>query len=139
MARQNGRNFSLVLGGTNTIAVMETHNFSVNLTPVDVTGYTDKGFITLLSTPGSKQITFDASGQVNDTYLRLQTLGGTSKFANAELNWLADDDSGDVIYTVTVDLHISVYTESGVAKDGALKFSASFASSGAWVGAVPVV
>jgi len=132
MARRKGRNIQLTVNSA-AIAVMNTHTIAFAYNPVDVTGYTDSGFVTYLTTAGSKQMTFDASGFVNGDALKNYMVDtGTFHFADCVVEWLADDDSGDVIYGMTVDLVMSNYTENG-SKDGAMEFSASFASSGSWV------
>lgn len=128
MARQNGRDLRIKWGGE-TVAVVNTKTININNAPVDVTGDTDEGFITLLERPGTRQITADVSGFTEDDRLRDAAVTGTALMDEATIEWLSADGSGDVIYAVEGDFYLATFSETG-ASDGGLEFTANLQSSG---------
>lgn len=132
MARQNGRDLRIKWPSTTVLAIVNTKTITFNKTPVDVSGDSDDGFITLLQRAGSKQITFEASGFTDNETLRDIAAQDTSDvLAAATIEWLSSDGLGTVIYSVTCNLFMQSYAETG-AVDGGLEFSASFVSSGSY-------
>lgn len=130
MARQNGRDLRIKRGAA-TVAVVNTKTVNINNTPVDVTGDDDAGFVTLLSRPGTKQITCDVSGFTEDDTLRDVAVTGTGLLAEHTIEWLSADGLGTVVYSVTGDFYLASFSETG-ASDGGLEFTASLQSSGAF-------
>lgn len=135
-SRFSGRDLRIKPNGTDILACVNTKTITYANEAIDVTGDCDDGFVTVLERAGSSQITFDASGFTQDETIRDDAVKGAVYYKNALIEYLAGDGSGDVIYTVTADLWMGSFSETG-ATDGGLEFSASFASSGATVGAVP--
>ncbi len=130
MSRQNGRDLRIKRGAA-VIAVVNTKTVNINNNPVDVTGDTDEGFVTLLSRPGTKQITCDVSGFTDSQTLRDVAVTGTGLLSAHTVEWLAEDGSGDVIYAITGNFYMASFSETG-ASDGGLEFSANLQSSGEW-------
>lgn len=130
MSRQNGRDLRIKRGAT-VIAVLNTKTFKVDNTPVDVTGDDDAGFVTVLERPGTRQISMDCSGFTTDSTLRGVAIAGTALLAAHTIEWLSTDGLGTVVYAVEGDFFMSSYQETG-GSDGALEFSCSLASSGAY-------
>lgn len=130
MARTNGRDLRIKRGAT-TIAVVNTKTININNNPVDVTGDSDEGFVTLLGRPGTRQITCDVSGFTDDDVLRDSAVTGSSLLAEHTIEWLSADGTGTVVYSITGDFYLATFSETG-ASDGGLEFSASLQSSGAW-------
>lgn len=130
MARQNGRDLRIKRGST-VIAVVNTKTITVNNTPVDVTGDDDAGFITLLERPGTKQIVCEVSGVTSDDTLRDAAVTGEALLSSHIIEYLAADGSGDVVYSITGNFFMNPFSETG-ASGGALEFSATLSSSGAW-------
>lgn len=131
MSRTNGRNLQIKRGST-VIAVVNTKTVNINNTPVDVTGDTDDGFITLLAEPGTRQITCDVSGFTDDMTLRQAAVTGTALLTAHTIEWLSS--AGAVEYSVTGSFFLATFSETG-ASDGGIEFSASLQSSGAFTGA----
>lgn len=128
MSRQNGRDLRIKRGAT-VLAVVNTKTVNINNTPVDVTGDSDAGFITLLERPGTKQITADVSGFTDNDSLRDAAVTGTALMETCTIEWLSTDGLGTVVYAVEGDFFLATFSETG-ASDGGLEFSASLQSSG---------
>jgi hypothetical protein len=136
MARKNGRDLRFVDASGNVAGVATTKSFTVNNTPVDVTGDTDNAFITVLSRPATKQITaeltfvFDDAGALD---VRNIALVGTGLLAEYTIEFLDDGDavSPTAEYSITGDFYLSSVSITG-ASDGRVEGTASWASSGAW-------
>lgn len=128
MARKNGRDLRIKRGST-VIAVANTKTVTINNTPVDVTGDDDAGFVTLLSKPGTKQITVAISGFTDDTTLRDAAVQGTALLTAHTVEFLGSSGTAD--YTITGDFFMDSFSETG-ASDGALEFTANLLSSGAF-------
>lgn len=136
MARHNGRDIQFRDSTDNVLGVAVTQSFTINNSPVDVTGNDDAAFVTLLSRPGTKQITFEATCVFDDTStldLRAIALAGSGLLAEYDVCFMDDADAGSpaVVYRITCDWFLSSVSFTG-ASDGRIEFSASFASSGAW-------
>ena len=138
MARQNGRDLVFESDGE-LIAVLTTKTVNINNNPVDVTGDDDQGFVTLLERPGTKQITFDATGVTDNETLRDRALvdGGATLIEAARIVYLNADGSGDEAYVIEGDFYMASYSETG-ASDGRVEFTASFQSTGAFTKGTPV-
>lgn len=143
MARHNGRDLQMVDASDAVIGVATTKSMTINNNPVDVTGDDDSGFITLLSRPGTKQITmditfiFDDAGAVD---LREIALSGTGLLAGYTLQFLDNADAAVPVveYEVTGDFYLASVAFTG-ASDGRLEGTASLQSSGAFTAGPPVV
>lgn len=128
MARQNGRDLRIKRGAA-VIAVVNTKTINFNNSPVDVTGDDDAGFITLLEKAGSRQMTCDVSGVTDDEVLRDAAVQGSALMAEHTIEWLGA--GGTAVYSITGDFFLASYSETG-ASDGAIEFTASLQSSGAY-------
>jgi predicted secreted protein len=129
MARQNGRTLRIKRGST-VVSVVKTKTITVNNTPVDVTGDDDDGFITLLEQPGTKQIVFECSGVTDDDTLRDAAVTGTALLTAHTIEYM-NAAGTDVVYAILGSFFLNPFSETG-AHDGALEFSATLSSSGAW-------
>ena len=127
MARQSGRDLRIKYDGTNVLACVTTKTISTAHEPIEVTGDCDSGWVTYLERYGKKGITFDADGVTTDTAFNKKCLEGTGFFSAAKIEFL--NANGTVSLTLTADLVVSSYSVTG-ATDGALEFSASFATNG---------
>lgn len=129
MARQNGRDLRIKDSSAAVIAIANTKTINFNNNPVDVTGDDDAGFVTLLSRPGTKQITCDVSGFTTNETLRDLAVAGTGLLDTYTIEWLSDTGSGAVVYSISGDFYLSAYSETG-ASDGGIEFTANLQSSG---------
>lgn len=130
MSRTNGRDMRFKKNGV-VVAVANTKTVTINNNPVDVTGDTDDGFVTLLSRPGSRQMTMAISGYTENETLRDAAVTGTALLDDCTVEYLSSDGLGTVIYAIQGDFFLASFSETG-ASDGGLEFSADFQSSGAW-------
>lgn len=137
MSAQNGRDLRIKRGGV-VLAIINTKTLTVNNAEIDITGDNHKGFITVLNRPGSRRLTIDASGITDSHTLRDSAVNATNLITDLVIEFLdnADLNSPAVIYSITGDFNLSAYSETG-GTAGALEFSATFASSGAYAGSVP--
>lgn len=129
MARTSGRNLQLKDNAGTVVAVVNSKTINYNNPPVDVTGDDDDGFITYLSTPGTRQITFECSGFTNDDALRLIAASGSGLLAAYTVEYL--NDAGTATHTITGNWYLDPFSETGNS-DGGLEFSATFATSGSF-------
>lgn len=130
MARQNGRDLRIKKDST-VLAVVNTKTVKINNTPVDVTGDTDAGFITMLSRPGTKSIACDVSGFSTDETLRDAAVTGTDLLDTYTIEYLDAATGQTAVYAITGQFFLSDFSETG-ASDGGLEFTASLQSSGAF-------
>lgn len=137
MSRQNGRDLQIKRGAA-VIAVVNTKTITINNSPVDVTGDGDDGFVTLLSRPGTKQITAEVSGFTDGTVLRDAAVSGTNLLSAHTIEWLSSDGAGTVVYAITGDFFLASFAETG-ASEGGLEFTASLQSSGEFTKTIPGV
>jgi predicted secreted protein len=127
MAARSGRKFQL-LKGTTLVAGLKEVGCAVAGEPIDITTFDDNGFRTLLSTDvGVQSIDLSVSGVTKDTVLRALAMAGGSSLMLTDIT-LKDASNND---TVTCNFFLSGFEETG-AVDGALEFSATLQSSGAW-------
>jgi predicted secreted protein len=136
MARHNGRDLRIVDASSNVVGVATTKTININNNPVDVTGDDDQGFVTLLSRPGTKQITMDVTfvfDDAADVDLRAIALSGSGLLAEYSLEFLdnADQVTPTAIYTITGDFYLATVSITG-ASDGRIEGTASIQSSGEW-------
>lgn len=139
MARTNGRDIKIFDGDSSTgtlLAVVNSKTININNNPVDVTGDSDAGWITLLQRPGTKQVSFDCSGFTDSETLRERALSATGSDIQKTMTiaYLDPADGSTIVYEITGTFNITAFSETG-ASDGGLEFSASFQSSGAVTGA----
>jgi predicted secreted protein len=126
MAR-SGRSLLIKLNGT-AIAGFQTNTVAFTAEGVEITDKLDDGFATYADFAG--KISFEASGDgvAKDATLRdiFKNGSGGSGFllSDVTIEW----DDGE---EWECDLFFSSYEETG-AHDGAVEFSATFLSSGAW-------
>lgn len=135
MASYNGRDIQILDSTDALVGIATTKTININNNPVDVTGDDDAGFVTLLSRPGTKQITMELSFVFDDSSvdLRAIALGGTGLLAEYTLQFVDNADAAvpAVQYSITGDFFLSTVSITG-ASDGRIEGSASLASSGAW-------
>ena len=129
MSRQNGRDLQIKNELGTVVAVVNTKTITWANTPVDVTGDTDDGFVTLLNRAGTKQMSMDVSGFTNDEYFRDKAVNANSLLEAYTIEYLSSDGSRTVVYTIQGNFFLSNFSETG-ANDGGLEFSASLQSSG---------
>lgn len=135
MARYNGRDIQILDSTDALIGVATTKTININNNPVDVTGDDDAAFVTVLSRPGTKQITMDVSFVFDDDSvdLRAIALAGTGLLAEYTLQFVDNAEAAVPVvqYSITGDFYLSTVSITG-ASDGRIEGSASLASSGAW-------
>jgi len=128
MAARSGRKFNL-LKGSSVIAGVKSTSCAVNGEPVDITSNDDSGFRTFLSDDvGQQAIDLSISGVTKDAVLRALAMAGGSSLMLTDVV-LQDEGNGD---TLACDFFMSSFEETGEV-NGALEFSATLQSSGAWV------
>lgn len=136
MARYNGRDLRIVDASSNVAGVATTKTMAINNNPVDVTGDDDAGFVTLLSRPGTKQLTMELSFVFDDTAtldLRNIALQGSGLLAEYTIEFLDNADAVTPVaqYSITGDFYLASVNITG-ASDGRIEGTASLQSSGAW-------
>ena len=129
MARTNGRDLRIRKTDGDVIAVCNTKSININNAPVDVTGDDDEGFVTLLSRPGTRQITVNMSGFTDDEVLRDSAVTGTALLDDYTVEYLSVDGLGTVIYAIQGNFFMDSFSETG-ASDGGIEFTANLQSSG---------
>ena len=122
MAKKLGRKAILKVNGT-PVAGVNTKNFSIDNTLVDVTDDYDQGLQTYLAEPGLRAVSFSASGSTDTTALLDLSLGNNVSAA-IELDYGSFKVSGTFM--------IANYAET-FEHATASTFTASFSSSGAVV------
>lgn len=130
MAKRAGRNLVLkkgldIIGGVRMLSV------KFDATPIDVTDSDSNGIIALLSgEAASKQVTIEASGVADTNFLRSLAVAPGTNLLLTDLTFTdpGAPPAGDIL---SGDFFMTSYAENG-SHDGAVEFSASFVSSGAW-------
>lgn len=131
MARQNGRDIIIRDASDDVIAVANV-TVTVNNSAVDVTRNDDQGFVTVLSRPGTKQISLSGGGATEDNTLLTVAVSGANLLAAYSVEFLNDAGSA-VAYTIAGNWFLSSYVETGN-HDGAREFTLELATSGAFTG-----
>jgi TP901-1 family phage major tail protein len=118
----------LIKKAATAIAGFRTNTISVDGSPVDITDKGDAGFQTMADFAGRKSIELSGDG-----VWKANTLSAIGMAGVATGHLLTDitmvNGNGD---TIDGDFYLSSYEETG-ADDGAVEFSATLQSSGAWV------
>ena len=130
MAKAAGRNTLLKKAGV-TIAGVQVTGLSVDSTPIDVTDNDSGGLQVLLSESGMQALTISVSGVESDHILRDIALNPFVSQLLTDLSWKFADALA-VNDVLTGSFYMSNYKEDSDVK-GAVQFSATFTSSGAWV------
>ena len=127
MAARSGRAL-LIKKAATAIAGFQTNTVSFTAEGVDITDKLDNGFRTFADFAGIISFEISGDGVAKDTTLRDIFKSGTGGsgflLTDVTLEW----DSGE---TWECDVFLSAYEETG-AHDGAVEFSATLQSSGAW-------
>jgi TP901-1 family phage major tail protein len=126
MAGFNGRSFTFDWNSTTLVGV-QTRGMTVTNDHVDVTTDDDNGWRTLLATPGLRSVEVSLSGISSDEVLLAEVFGAsiTGETLQADLpSSLATPGNISGTYVVTS------FEQSGE-HDGAVEWSATFASTGA--------
>lgn len=114
----------LILKNAVAIAGAQENGISVDNSPVDITSIGDGGYRTLADFAGMRTLDISISGVWADKVMRDQALGTTLLLTDITIEFA---DGGDI----SGDFYLASYEETG-AHDGAVTFTASLQSSGAW-------
>lgn len=114
----------LILKNAVAIAGAQENGITVDNSPVDVTTLADNGYRTLADFAGMRTLDISVSGVWVDKVIRDEALGTTLLLTDITITF-ADGGS------LSGDFYLANYEESG-AHDGAVTFTASLQSSGAW-------
>lgn len=114
----------LILKNSVAIAGAQENGISVDNSPVDITSIGDGGFRTLADFAGMRALDISISGVWADKVMRDQALGTTLLLTDITIEFA---DGGDI----AGDFYLANYEENG-AHNGAVTFTASLQSSGAW-------
>jgi predicted secreted protein len=114
----------LILKNSVAIAGAQEQSISIDNSPVDITSIGDAGYRTLADFAGMRALDISISGVWSDKTVRDQALGATLLLTDITIEFA---DGGDI----SGDFYLASYEESG-AHDGAVTFTASLQSSGAW-------
>lgn len=135
MARQNGRDLRILNSFNEVIGVATTKTLNINNSPVDVTGDDDAGFVTLLSRPGTKQITADITFVFDSEKIDLleNAVTGVGLLDEYTIQFLTNADASvpEPYYSITGDFYLATVSITG-ASDGRIEGTASLQSSGPW-------
>lgn len=117
---------SLVITKNSTaIAGATEHGISIDNSPVDVTTISSNGYRTLADFAGMRALDISISGVWIDKVMRDAALAGSGLLlTDIEIDFA---DGGNI----AGDFYLASYEETG-AHDGAVTFTASLQSSGAW-------
>ena len=107
------------------IAGAQENGISIDNSPVDITSISDGGYRTLADFAGMRALDISVSGVWTDTVMRDAALAATGMLLTDITIDFAD--GGDI----SSDFYLASYEESG-AHDGAVTFTCSMQSSGAW-------
>ncbi len=107
------------------IAGAQENGISIDNSPVDITSISDGGYRTLADFAGMRALDISVSGVWTDTVMRDAALAATGMLLTDITIDFAD--GGDI----SGDFYLASYEESG-AHDGAVTFTCSMQSSGAW-------
>lgn len=110
------------------IADVQSKSFSINAEPVDVTTDDDAGWRTLLADPGVMSIEVQVSGIADDEGVLADIMAAATlgKTMTVDL-----PSSLAVPGSLTGTFNVTNFEYNGGGPDGAVEFSATFASSGA--------
>lgn len=114
----------LILKNAVAIAGAQENGISVDNSPVDITSIGDAGYRTLADFAGMRTLDISVSGVWVDKVVRDSALGTTLLLTDITIEFA---DGGDI----SGDFYLASYEETG-AHDGAVTFTASLQSSGAW-------
>lgn len=114
----------LILKNAVAIAGAQENGVSVDNSPVDITSIGDGGYRTLADFAGMRTLDISISGVWADKTLRDSALGTTLLLTDITIEFA---DGGDI----AGDFYLANYEETG-AHDGAVTFTATLQSSGAW-------
>lgn len=114
----------LILKNAVAIAGAQENGVSVDNSPVDITSIGDNGFRTLADFAGMRALDISISGVWANKTLRDSALGATLLLTDITIEFA---DGGDI----AGDFYLANYEETG-AHDGAVTFTATLQSSGAW-------
>lgn len=114
----------LILKNAVAIAGAQENGISVDNSPVDITSIGDGGYRTLADFAGMRTLDISISGVWADKVMRDQALGTTLLLTDITIEFA---DGGEI----SGDFYLASYEETG-AHDGAVTFTASLQSSGAW-------
>lgn len=132
MAARSGRSLLIKKGGT-AIAGFKTNTVSFTAEGVDITDKLDNGFMTYADFAGVISFEITGDGVAKDATLRAIFKNGAGGAGFLLTSVTIDWDSTE---EWECDLFFSAYEETGE-HDGAVEFSATFASSGAWAEVTP--
>ena len=118
-----GRDLVVSIAAT-AIAGCQEDGITVDNSPVDITSKDDSGFRTLAAFAGTKALDVSVSGVWTDKIVRDLAMGTNNLLTDVTLDFA---DGGDI----AGDFYLANYEETG-GHDGAVSFTASFQSSGAW-------
>ncbi len=107
------------------IAGAQENGISIDNSPVDITSISDGGYRTLADFAGMRALDISVSGVWTDTVMRDAALAATGMLLTDITIDFAD--GGDI----SGDFYLASYDETG-AHDGAVTFTCSMQSSGAW-------
>ena len=116
----------LINKGATAIAGAQTHSVSVDNSPVDISDIAGAGFRTLAGFAGNRKMDISVNGVWTDKVMRDLALGADSALLLSDIT-LDFADGGDI----SGDFYLASYEETG-AHDGAVTFTCSLQSSGAW-------
>jgi predicted secreted protein len=129
MAARSGRSLLIKQGtllSNTTLAGFKTNTVSFSAEGVDITDKLDNGYRTFADFAGTLSFEITGDGVAKDATLRDIYLAGGTGFLITDI--LLDWDGSELW---TCNLWFSSYEETG-AHDGAVDFSATLQSSGAW-------
>jgi len=116
----------LVKKGATAIAGAQTNSISVDNSPVDISNISSGGFRELAGFSGNRKLDISVSGIWTDKVMRDLALGADSGLLLSDIT-LDFADGGNI----SGDFFLANYSEDG-SHDGAVTFTASLQSSGAW-------
>ncbi len=123
MTEKSGRLMIIKLDGV-AVAGARENGFTVDNSPVNITDLASGGIRTLASFSGVRSFDLNVTGLFSDKIFRELALAASPLMTVALLEF-ADGA------TMTSDLYISNYTETGV-HDAEVTFTATLQSSGTW-------
>lgn len=115
----------LIKKNSTAIAGAQENGISIDNSPVDITSIGDGGYRALADFAGKRSIDLSVSGIWGDKVMRDAALAGTGLLLTDITIDFADGGS------MSGDFYLASYEETG-AHDGAVSFTASLQSSGAW-------
>ena len=116
----------LVMKAAAAIAGAQTNSISVDNSPVDISDIAGAGFRKIAGFAGNRKLDISVNGVWTDKVMRDLALGADSGLLLTDIT-LDFADGGDI----EGDFYLASYEETG-AHDGAVTFTCSLQSSGAW-------